>query len=124
MHDFHCRIKSLMGVVAIAALALTRHEMLRRAEYYRSQASYHLAASRQLADGDGGFLCGYGIKDRPIEANVVPQSAERRIAMEASEYHGRLAARCQHASERPWLSVNRDPPPPGSYPRLLSADDY
>jgi hypothetical protein len=124
MHFLRWQLRTLMGIIAIAALALTFHEMHRRAQDYRSQALYHLAASRQLAGEDGGFLCGYGMTDRRVEKKVVPQSAERRIAMEASEYHGRMAARYQHASERPWLSVSGDPPPPGSYPRLVSADDY
>jgi hypothetical protein len=124
MHRFQWQIRTLAVVIAIAALALTAHEMLRRSQHYRSQASYHLAAGRQLADGDRVFLCGYGMKDRPIETNAAPQSAERRIAMEASAFHIRMASKYQLASERPWLSVNGDPPPPGSYPRLLSADDY
>ena len=29
------------------------------------------------------------------------------------------------AAERPWLAVEPDPPgPPGSYPALVTADDY
>jgi hypothetical protein len=120
----HWRIRTLMGFIAIAALALTCHEMLRRAEYDREQASYHLAASRQLADDSRPFFCGYGLTDKQIEANAARQSAKRRIAMEASEYHVRMSAQYQLAAERPWLSVKCDPPPPGSYPKLVSADDY
>jgi hypothetical protein len=124
MHCFRWQLRTLMGFVAIAALALTFHEMHRRAQDYRNQALYHLAAGRQLADEDRVFLCGYGMEDKRIETNTVPQSAERRIAMQASEFHIRMAAKYKLASERPWLSVSGDPPPPGSYPRLLSADDY
>jgi hypothetical protein len=125
MHFLRWQLRTLMGFIAIAALALTFQEMHRRAEYYRDQASYHLAASRQLADEDRGFLCGYGMTDRQVETKVAPQSAERRIAMEASKYHVRMFAKYQLAAERPWLSVKcADPPPPGSYPKLLSADDY
>jgi hypothetical protein len=124
MHCFRWQLRTLMGFIAIAALTLTCLEMLRRAEYYRDQASYHLAASRQLADEDRVFLCGYGMMNRQVEKKVVPQSAERRIAIEASEYHARMSAKYQLASERPWLTVSGDPPPTGSFPRLLSADDY
>jgi hypothetical protein len=124
MHFLHWRIRKLMGFIAIAALALTFHEMLGRARDYRNQALYHLAASRQLADQNRAFLCGYGLTDRQIEANAARQSGERSIARAASEYHARMSAKYQLAAERPWLSVKCDPPPPGSYPRLLSADDY
>jgi hypothetical protein len=55
-----------MGFVAIAALALTFHEMLRRAQDYRNQALYHLAASRQLADESKPFFCGYGLTDKTL----------------------------------------------------------
>jgi hypothetical protein len=124
MHFLRWRLRTLIGFIAIAALALTFHEMHRRAQDYRNQALYHLAASRQLADEDKGFLCGFGMTDRQVETKVVPQSAEQRIAMEASEYHARMSAKYQLASERPWLSVSGDPPPPGSYPKLHSADDF
>jgi hypothetical protein len=77
MHFLRWRIRTLISFIAIAALALTCHDIFRRAEYYRSQASYHLAASRQLADDNGGFLCGYGMTDRQVKTKVAPQSAER-----------------------------------------------
>jgi hypothetical protein len=113
-----------MGLIAIAALSLTFHEMFRRSQQYRSQAEYHRAASRQLETDSRSFLCGYGMSDAQLEAIAVRRSDERRIAMEASKYHLRMSALYQLASERPWLPVNGGPPPPGSYPRLVSADDY
>ena len=51
--------------------------------------------------------------------------AERKALLEASEYHLRLHAKYERASERPWLPVRSDPPPPpGGYPGLVTAADY
>jgi hypothetical protein len=125
MRQFRWRIRTLMAVVAIAASSLGVYDLWRRGQSYRLQAWYHLAATRQLANDSRSFLCSYGLTERQIEANRARRAAERSVLLKASEYHLRLHAKYQRASERPWLPVGPDPPPPpGSHPSLVTADDY
>jgi hypothetical protein len=125
MRWFCWRIRTLMAVVAVAASSLGVHDLWRRGQSYRLRAWYHLAASHQLVNDSRSSLCSYGLTERQIEANRARWIAERSVLLTASEYHLRLHAKYQRAAERPWLPVGPDPPPPpGSHPSLVTADDY
>jgi hypothetical protein len=125
MRRFRWRIRTLMAVVAIAAFSSGVHDLWRRGQSHRRQAWYHLAASRQLTNDSTSFLCSYGLNERQIESNRARRVAERSVLLKAAEYHLRLHAKYQRASERPFLPVEPDPPPPpGSYPTLVTAADY
>jgi hypothetical protein len=125
MRWFRWRIRTLMAAVAIAASSLGVYDLWRRGQSYRLQAWYHLAASRQLVNDSSSSLCSYGLTERQIAANRARRNAERSVLVKASEYHLRLHAKYQRASELPWLPVGPDPPPPpGSHPTLVTAADY
>jgi hypothetical protein len=114
-----------MAVVAVAAGLSGVYEMRRKGESYRQRAWYHLAASHQLVNDGRSSLCSYGLSQSQIEANRARERTERRALLAASAYHLRLHEKYTRASERPWLPVGLDPPPPpGGNPTLVTADDY
>jgi hypothetical protein len=114
-----------MAAVAIGAAASGLYEMRRRGLSYRLLARYHLAASRQLANDASGFFCTFGLPKSQIEQIEIRLLAERRALLKASEYHRRLYAKYERASERPWLPVHSDPPAsPEGNPVLVTSADY
>jgi hypothetical protein len=119
------RVSTLMAVVAMTAAVSGLCEMRRRGHSCRLRAEYHLAASRQLANDARSFLCTFGMTQSHIEQIEREQRARRRTLLNASDYHLRLHAKYERASERPWLLVCPDPEaPPDGNPALVSADDY
>jgi hypothetical protein len=124
-HRFHCRLRSLLVLVALAAGTLACIEMRRRQRTYRDRAWYHLAASDQLVRDSRWHFCLFSLTERQAEAIRSRVSAERTALLTASEYHRRLHRKYERAAERPWLPIAPDPPPPpGANRALASADDY
>jgi hypothetical protein len=119
-------MRTIMAVVAVVAVSLGLYEtMRRRAQDYHVRAWYHLAASHQLAAESRSFFCLFGVPQGQKEEVAARQSAERQLALEASEYHAKLYRKYLHASAWPWLPIGDDPPsPPGGYPKIVTADDY
>jgi hypothetical protein len=125
MRWFRWRIRMLMVLVAVVALAAALEEMRRRGKRYRLCAEYHLAASQQLDRDRRSFLCGYGLSEEQMARMQAARKVDWEVVQHAVDYHARLHAKYQVAARRPWLPVDFDPPPPPrANPRLASADDY
>jgi hypothetical protein len=126
MRRYRWQLRTVMVFVALLAVSMgIDRELRRRGQSYRERALYHLGASQQLGNEGRSFLCTFGMSERQIEAIEARRAPEQRLALSASEYHKRLHKKYQLACERPWLPVGSDPPPPpGSYPVLVTADDY
>jgi hypothetical protein len=127
MHRFRWRTRSFMIFVAIVAVSMgVGVELRRRSQVFHRMAEYHSAASHQLADEGRYHFCGYGRSSEQIETyNARAKTADEKLALAASEYHESLRGKYESASRWPCLPIDPDPPPPPrSYPRLVTADDY
>jgi hypothetical protein len=125
MRRFQWRIRTLLVVVAVAALLSAHCEMRRRGHAFSLRAAYHLAASEQLDRDRRSFWCGYGLSEEHIQRVRAERNAEWNVVQRAVNYHLRLHAKYQLAARRPWLPVESDPvPPPRANPTLASADEY
>jgi hypothetical protein len=126
MPRFRFKIRALMTLVAIVAIAngavVLTH---RRTQYLRERAYYHSTASHQLEMDAGFSFCCFGIPSERSEQIARERSAKRTLQLAAAEYHRLLGLKYQAAAARPWYPVSSDPPaPPLANPKLVSADDY
>lgn len=84
------RIRTMMILIALCAIACLPAVVAEREERFRRLMRYH--KSRQFA-----------VDDQPIPP---PISRER------AEWHWRMEEKYRRAADRPWLPVKPDPPAP------------
>lgn len=105
MHGLGFRLRTLIGLVAVAALPMAWENARRRAEACEREAARHerLAAQYAQQASRRGYLCG----GYPLET-LEMWALEKENAGRWAAYHSAEAGRFRLAARRPWATMPRD----------------